>query len=352
MKEAVTKMSIKGGSQMKDDAMAARQGARQSFPSGGLVAQSRVAYQNSPLETKEIRPGIFVFIGAGGTVTALAASDGCAVIDSGYGPRVDEIRCGIASALREEPRFLIDTHWHFDHTDGNAIFAQHGAFVTAHVNCRVRLSQDQYIPSLEWRVSASPRGAWPAIVFDGPVTIDLHSEVLRLLPQTPAHTDGDVAVLLHSANVLVMGDLFTNGSYPVIDEASGGSLRGMIEALERLLPFIDSRTVVVPGHGAVGDRVALVDFSDMLCSVEDRILKLVKSGLTLPEIVRAAPNADHDLRFGRGYVTGPLFTRMVLAGLGLETAPPGRHLGRGQQTSEHAGEQSRGAADPANDPIA
>jgi hypothetical protein len=93
----------------------------------------------------------------------------------------------------------------------------------------------------------------------------------------------------------------------------------MIEALERLLPFIDSRTAVVPGHGAVGDRRALADFSDMLCSVEDRILKLVKSGLTLPEIVRAAPTADHDLLFGRGYVTGPLFIRMVLAGLGLET---------------------------------
>jgi cyclase len=99
---------------MNDDAIADSQVARQSFPPRGLVAQSRVAYQNSPLETKEIRSGIFVFIGAGGTVTALAASDGCAVIDTGYGPRVDEIRQGIASALLEQPRFLINTHWHFD----------------------------------------------------------------------------------------------------------------------------------------------------------------------------------------------------------------------------------------------
>ena len=143
-----------------------------------------------------------------------------------------------------------------------------------------------------------------------------------LLPQAPAHTDGDTAVLLPSANVLVLGDLFTNGSYPVIDESSGGSLRGMIEALERLLTIIDSGTAVVPGHGPMGNRRALIDFRDMLHGIEDRILELVNSGSTPSEIIRAAPTSDHDQLFGRGYVTGDLFTRMVLAGLHLASANP------------------------------
>jgi cyclase len=310
-----------GNGPMSDDTIAGCQWARQSFPPDGLVAQSRVAYMNALLGIKEIRPGIFVFLGAGGTVTAVAASDGCAVIDTGFGPRVEHIRHAIASRVREALRFLINTHWHFDHTDGNAIFAEHGASVIAHANCRARLSHDQYVRSLEWRVSASPRRAWPIIAFDGPATIDLRSEVLRLMPQAPAHTDGDVAVQLHAANVLVMGDLFINGSYPVIDEGSGGSVRGMIEALERLIPLIDSATAVVPGHGAVGDRKALVNFHDMLRSVEERILNLIARGSTPAEIVQASPTADHDPLFGRGYVTGPLFTRMVLAGLGLYPEP-------------------------------
>jgi cyclase len=292
-------------------------GVRQSFPPDGLVAQSRVAYQNTPLEIKEIRPDIFVFIGGGGTVTAIAASGGGAVIDTGYGLRVDEIRKGIASALRQEPRFLIDTHWHFDHTDGNSVFAAHGTSVVAHVNCRARLSREQYVPSLEWRVPASLRDAWPEIVFEGPVTIDLHSEALRLLPQAPAHTDGDTAVLLPSANVLVLlGDLFTNSSYPVIDESSGGSLRGMIEALERLLTIIDSGTAVVPGHGPMGNRRALIDFRDMLHGIEDRILELVNSGSTPSEICRAD-------RGPRSVVRPRVCHRRSVHSHGLGRPPPG-----------------------------
>ena len=238
--------------------------AEHSFPAGGLVALSRIAYQRAPLAILEIRPGVFVFSGAGGNVTALSASQGCAVIDTGYGPRVEEIRRSIASVLQQAPRWLIDTHWHFDHTDGNASFAADGATILAHANCRARLARNQYVPSLEWRISASPRVAWPALTFDAPVSIDLGSEMLHLMPQAPAHTDGDLAVFLDSANILVMGDLLTNGGYPVIDEASGGSLRGMIEAIERLLPLIDAHTVVVPGHGAIVDRTGLIRFRDML----------------------------------------------------------------------------------------
>lgn len=304
-------------SPMETGAATSGASASHSFPPDGLVAKSRMVYQSAPLTADEIRPGVFTFRGGGGTVTAIAGSQGCAVIDTGYGPRVDEIRSAIAAALHQLPRWLINTHWHFDHTDGNASYAESGTTIVGHTRCRARLSADQYVPSLEWRVPASPRAAWPTLTFDSGICLDLGTQTMELLPQEPAHTDSDVAVWVPSANVLVMGDLFVNGGYPVIDESSRGSLRGMINALERLLQTVNADSVVVPGHGAIGDRRTLWAFADLLQVVEERVQSLVASNATPPEIIDAAPTREFDAVWGAGYVTGDIFLRMVLAGLGL-----------------------------------
>lgn len=292
-----------------------------SFPAGGLVDVSRATYQRTPLAVTEIRRQIFSFVGAGGTVTAVGGSRGCAIIDTGYGPRVDEIRRAIALALEQSPRWLINTHWHFDHTDGNTTYAANGATIVAHANCRARLSQDQYVSSLGWRVSAAPRTAWSVLTVNAPAAIDLGSDTLELITQEPAHTDGDLAVWLPSANVLVMGDLMTNGSYPIIDESSRGSLRGMIQAVEGLLPLVNSETVVVPGHGPIGNRESLLGFRDMLCTIEGRMKPLIASRSPVAGILAAAPTADFDRLWGRGYVTGDIFVRMILAGVGPTEEP-------------------------------
>jgi cyclase len=305
----------------RNDATSSDDFARHSFPPDGMVAQSRIAYESAPLLTARIRSGVFVIAGAGGNLTAIAGSPERTIIDTGYGPRVAEIEDAVAGVLGLTPRWVINTHWHFDHTDGNAAFAAAGATIVAHANSRARLSTDQYVPSLSWRISASPRKAWPSLTFDHPFTLDIGTEELQLLPQAPAHTDGDVAVFLSSANVLVTGDLFTHRSYPVIDESSGGSLRGMIEAIERLLPMIDGDTVVVPGHGATTNRAGLAAFRDMLRGIEDRILVLIEIQREIPEITAARPTAEFDSVWGRSYVTGEHFTRMALAGMGLINAP-------------------------------
>jgi cyclase len=289
----------------------------QRFPAGGVIDHARSAYRITPLKMTRICAKVIAFVGAGGTVTAIGGSRGSAIIDTGYKTRVDEIRRGIASTLQQSPRWLINTHWHFDHTDGNSKFVEDGATIIAHTNCRARMSQDQYVPSLQWTVRASPRAAWPTETFDVPVVIDLGWETLQLIPQSPAHTDGDVAVLLPTANVLITGGLLTNGSYPIIDESSGGSLHGMIEAIERLLPFVNADTVVVPGHGAIANREILLGFRDMLIAIEHRIQSLIASGIPYPEIIASSPTAEFDAIWGRGYVTGDIFVRMVLAGLGV-----------------------------------
>ena len=304
----------------KNDAAGSDAFARHSFAADGLIAKARTAYESTPLVTAQIRCGIFVFAGAGGNLTAIAGLPGGTIIDTGYGPRVAEIEDAIAGVLGRMPQWVINTHWHFDHTDGNAAFAAAGATILAHANSRARLSTSQYVPSLSWRISASPRKAWPSLTFDHPFTLDIGTEELHLLPQAPAHTDGDVAVFLSLANVLMTGDLFTHRSYPVIDESSGGSLRGMIEAVEGLVPMIDGNTVVVPGHGAATNRAGLAAFLDMLRSVEDRILVLIETQREIPEITAARPTAEFDSVWGRGYVSGAHFKRMALAGMGLINA--------------------------------
>ena len=170
-----------------------------NFPKDGLVALSRIAYESTPLLTAQIRSGVIVLAGAGGNVTAIAGSKGCTIVDTGYLSRVAEIESETASAYGRPPRWVINTHWHFDHTDGNSAFAALGATILSHANCRARLSTDQYVPSLSWRISASPRKAWPSLTFDHPFTLDIGTEELHLLPQAPAHTDGDIAVFLSSA---------------------------------------------------------------------------------------------------------------------------------------------------------
>jgi glyoxylase-like metal-dependent hydrolase (beta-lactamase superfamily II) len=265
--------------------------ATHTFPKDGLVALSRVVYDSTPLLTAPIRPGVVVLAGAGGNITVVGGSRGAAIVDTGYASRIAEIQSEVTGAHGRPPRWVVNTHWHFDHTDGNSAFAAAGATILGHANCRRRLSTDQYVPSLSWRISASPRAAWPSITFDQPLVVDIGTDELQLLPQAPAHTDGDVAVLLPSANVLITGDLFTHHSYPVIDESSGGSLRGMIEAVDRLLPLLDAGSVVVPGHGAATDRTGLVSFRDMLRTAEDRILAMLEAGRERSEIATARTTA-------------------------------------------------------------
>ena len=295
--------------------------ATHTFPKDGLVALSRMVYDSTPLLTTQIRPGVVVLAGAGGNITVLRGSRGAAIVDTGYASRVAEIQSEATGAHGRPPRWVVNTHWHFDHTDGNSAFAAAGATILGHANCRRRLSTDQYVRSLSWQISASPHAAWPSITFDEPLVVDIGTDELHLLPQAPAHTDGDVAVLLPSANVLITGDLFTHHSYPVIDESSGGSLRGMIEAVDRLLPLLDAETIVVPGHGAATDRTGLVSFRDMLRTAEDRILAMIEAGREPSEIATARPTANFDSVWGRGYVTGEHFTRMALSGMRLAVAP-------------------------------
>lgn len=294
----------------KDDSF-----AKHSFPPDGLVALSRVAYQQTPLSTSQVRPGVVVFTGAGGNITSIEGSLGCTVVDSGFGPRLAEIERGLAAALARAPRWLINTHWHFDHTDGNAAFAAAGATILAHANCRVRLSRDQSVPSLSWSVCAAPRLANPdirpsdhaghrggavALVAASPGPYRRRCRGFSAFEQCARHGRSFHQRQLSRDRRIVRRIVARNG-------------RGR----RRTLAMIDANTVVVPGHGAAADRTRLLGFRDMLRRIEDRILASVEAQLEAREIVSAQPTAEFDPLWGRGCVTGMHFTRMVLAGMGL-----------------------------------
>jgi glyoxylase-like metal-dependent hydrolase (beta-lactamase superfamily II) len=251
--------------------------------------------------------------GAGGTVTAVAGEKALAVIDSGFGARTAEILTALKSFDPRSPTWLINTHWHFDHTDGNQRFRDVGATVVAHHNTRRRMEQGQHITQLAWDTGPAPKKALPDFTIGEDATLDLGSSEVQILYQPNAHTDGDLALLLADEDIIVAGDLFTNGSYPVIDGSTGGSLRGTIAALKHLELLAGSRTVFVPGHGELASTDDLKRFIEMLVTVDTSIEELQAKGLSKEEILAAKPTSGLDETWGRGYVTGDKFLGMVIA---------------------------------------
>jgi glyoxylase-like metal-dependent hydrolase (beta-lactamase superfamily II) len=287
-------------------------GVTHSFPRDGMVATSRRVYLTAPLDINRAGTRVLTIAGAGGTVTAVAGETALAVIDSGFGARTLDIIAAIRKFDPRAPSWLVNTHWHFDHTDGNQRLRDAGATLVAHQNCRSRMEGKQSVVQLSWEIGAAPRKALQDVTINDEAVIDLGASRLHLLHQAHAHTDGDLAVMLPDEDVLVAGDLFTNGSYPVIDLSTGGSLAGMIEALKHLELLAGKKTVIVPGHGRLAKTDDLLRFIDMLRAVETSISHLQAKGMSKKEIISAKPTAALDEIWGTGYVTGERFLDMVL----------------------------------------
>jgi glyoxylase-like metal-dependent hydrolase (beta-lactamase superfamily II) len=208
-------------------------------------------------------------------------------------------------------KFVINTHWHFDHTDNNAPLHAAGATVVAHANTRRRMSEPHHLAVLELDFPPSPASALPQRVFTDGYTLEANGERLELSHVPPAHTDTDVTVRFEHANVLHAGDVFFNGRYPYIDGSTGGRVDGMIEASDRLLRRADSGTKIVPGHGPLATKADLVKYRDMLSTAADRVRKLKASGKSLEESIAAKPFTDLDGDWGSGRYKGDDFVKIV-----------------------------------------
>lgn len=255
------------------------------------------------VESTPLRMGTHLITGAGGNIVASVGDDGAFIIDDQYAPLNDRIRAALQAIGPQPVRFVINTHWHGDHTGGNEAFGSTGAVIMAHDNVRKRMSTQQFTASMQPRGEPSPAGALPVVTFTEAVTLHLNGDTVRVLHVADAHTDGDALVKFEKANVLHMGDTFFHGAYPFIDVASGGGIDGVLAAVRTGLGLADAETIVVPGHGKRADRAALVAYGELLQQFRDRIAAMKAEGLTLEQVIAANPTAATDEAMGQGFIS-------------------------------------------------
>jgi glyoxylase-like metal-dependent hydrolase (beta-lactamase superfamily II) len=284
---------------------------------GGLptVAQMRAQMGSVPLQTLKLRDNLFMLYGPGGNMVALNGPDGKVLVDSSFATVAPKIREALDGMGNAPLKVLINTHWHFDHTDGNEALHEAGAMIVAHENTRKRLSTPQEMKAFGLHFDPSPVGAWPQQTFTEGTALYFNGETLHLAYFPPAHTDSDIYVHYANGNVLHMGDIWFNGFYPLIDGSSGGKIDGMIAASARGIALADADTKIVPGHGPLGDKAGLTKYHDMLATVRDRVKKQKDAGKSVDEIIAAKPTADLDEKWGGGMIKPDFFVKLVYSTL-------------------------------------
>ncbi len=274
------------------------------------VAQFRAQIGATPIQSQPLTKNVTLFSGPGGNVVVLHGSDGLVVVDtfvSPAWPKFQESLKGLGAPVKT----VINTHWHFDHTDNNAALRAGGATLVAHENTKLRMTQPHHLAVLELDFPPSPAAALPQRVFQDSYKLEANGEKLTVTHVPPAHTDTDVFVRFAQANVLHTGDVFFNGFYPYVDGSTGGRIDGMIGAADRLLSLADADTKVVPGHGPLGTKADLAKFRDMVSTAADRVRKLKASGKSVEDAIAAKPLADLDADWGKGRLNGDTFVKVV-----------------------------------------
>jgi glyoxylase-like metal-dependent hydrolase (beta-lactamase superfamily II) len=281
----------------------------------GIVPTMVNAAAKAKISVHPIRRNISVLEGSGGNIAVLTAKDGKLLVEAGFAVSRPAITNALDSINADPIKHLINTHWHTDHTDGNAWLHSAGAAITAHENTRKRLSVATRVEGWDWTFPAAPAGALPATVFATSHEMQRNDTRIVLKYYSPAHTDSDISVYFTEADVVHVGDTWWNGVYPFIDYSTGGSIDGQIRAAEANLAAFPGKTIFVPGHGPVGSRSDVAEFRDMLVAIRENVAALKKQGRSLNETIAAKPTAIYDAKWGQFLITPAKFTGLVYAGV-------------------------------------
>jgi cyclase len=263
------------------------------------------------IKTTDLGNNVYMLEGQGGNITVAVAKDGIIMVDSQFAPLHDKIKAAVAAISNQPVKYVIDTHYHGDHTGGNEPFANDGATVVSQINVRKRLAAGTTNGLTGVKTPPAPQGVLPSKTYTNVYKIRLSGRVADLKHIANAHTDGDTYVWFKTANVLSTGDTFTNNRYPNIDFANGGNVKGMIAAADAYLKLANARTKIVPGHGPLADKAALTEYRAMLTTARDRMAKLVKEGKSEDEVVAAKPFADLDTKWAPTELASRNFIRVV-----------------------------------------
>ncbi len=265
-----------------------------------LLAAFSWDFATAAIEAQELADGLHVLFGVGGNIAVSIGEDGVLMVDDQFPQMIPKIEAQIAALGGGEVDFVINTHWHFDHAEGNLALGPGGSWLVAQANSRTMMEKAHVINlvGLQYEQLAYPEDARPTITFDEAMQFHFNGERVDLLHFGPAHTTGDAAVIFRGRNAVHFGDVFNNAGYPFIDVDNGGDLDGMIRFCTAVLAEIDAETKVIPGHGPVTDRQALMDYIDMLQTVRQSILDLMEQGADLQAVAAAKPTAAFDAAFG------------------------------------------------------
>ena len=265
-----------------------------------LVSAFGWDFESAEIKAEKVADGLYVLFGVGGNIAVSLGSSGTLLVDDQFPQIMPKIETAIESIGGSGVDFVINTHWHFDHAEGNLSLGPKGTWIVSQENSRAMMADEHIIDlvAMQYRQQAYPEAAKPVITYSDRMQFHFNGEQIDLLHFGPAHTTGDTAVIFRGRNAVHLGDVFNNSGYPFIDAGNGGSINGVIRFCEGVLKEIDENTVVIPGHGPVTDHQTLVAYVQMLTVVRDRIAKLMAGGADLEAVIAAKPTAGFDERYG------------------------------------------------------
>lgn len=267
-------------------------------------------FDSAEVVAEKVSDSLYVLFGVGGNIAVSVGDDGVLIVDDQFPQMMDRLNSAIGSLGGGEVDFAINTHWHFDHADGNQSFGPKGTWLVAQANSREKMLEDQVINlvNVAYAQKAYPQDALPVLTYDDSMQFHMNGERLDLMHFGAAHTTGDTAAIFRGSNAVHLGDVFNNSGYPFIDAGNGGTLDGVIAFCEQTLAEINENTVVIPGHGPLSDYQGLSDYIDMLKDIREQMMALIETGATLEDVIASgiteaydAKNGDPGLLLNRGY---------------------------------------------------
>lgn len=267
-----------------------------------LTASTLAAQNFDTVQVKITRVAgqVYMLEGSGGNIGLIVGDDATFVVDDQFAPLTPKILAAIRTVTPQPVRFVVNTHWHFDHTGGNENIGKEGAVIFAHENVRRRMSTGQFIEALNRTEPAAPHGALPVVTFTDTISFHLNGDSIVVFHVAPAHTDGDAVIRFTKTNVVHSGDLFVSDRFPFVDRSSGGSIHGIISAAERMLAVTNAQSKIIPGHGPLSDRARLQAYHDMLVVMRDRMRKEIAAKHTVEQVLASKITAEYDKDWPNG----------------------------------------------------